>query len=157
MIRSGRADMVVVGGTEACIHPLPLAAFAAMRALSERNDDPAAASRPWDTGRDGFVFGEGAAVLVLETGRARGSPRRPDLRRGRRRRHHRRRSPHRAARTRGTRRRARHGGWPLPTRKLSPSDVVHINAHGTSTPQGDIAEALAIAAALGDDAARTLP
>ncbi|MFL6178671.1 MAG: beta-ketoacyl-[acyl-carrier-protein] synthase family protein, partial [Actinomycetes bacterium] len=67
MIRSGRADIVMVGGTEACIHPLPLAAFAAMRALSKRNDDPPSASRPWDADRDGFVFGEGAAALVIET------------------------------------------------------------------------------------------
>ena len=67
MIRLGRADVVVVGGTEAAIHPLPMAAFGNMMALSKRNDDPARASRPWDKGRDGFVLGEGAAVLVLES------------------------------------------------------------------------------------------
>src|SRR5206468_3926482 len=67
VIRSGRADIVLAGGTEACIHPLPMAAFAAMKALSARHDDPAGASRPYDKGRDGFVLGEGAGVLVLES------------------------------------------------------------------------------------------
>ena len=76
MIRSGRADMVVAGGTEAAIHPLPIAGFAAMKALSTRNDSPQTASRPYDSARDGFVLGEGAAVLVLEAeehARARGA------------------------------------------------------------------------------------
>ncbi len=152
MIRSGRADMVVVGGTEACIHPLPLAAFAAMRALSKRNDDPPAASRPWDTGRDGFVFGEGAAVLVIETAehaKARGATiygevagsgitadghhiAQPD--------------PEGKGATRAMR-------MALTDAGATASDVVHINAHGTSTPQGDVAEAQAIRAALGEDAA----
>ncbi len=67
MIRSGRADVVVAGGTEAAVHPLPFAGFAAMQALSKRNDEPERASRPYDTGRDGFVLGEGAAVIVLES------------------------------------------------------------------------------------------
>ena len=67
MIRSGRADVVVAGGTEAAIHALPLAGFAAMQALSTRNDEPERASRPYDKGRDGFVLGEGAGVVVLET------------------------------------------------------------------------------------------
>ena len=67
MIRLGRADVVVVGGTEAAIHPLPMAAFANMMALSKRNDDPERASRPWDVDRDGFVLGEGAGVLVIES------------------------------------------------------------------------------------------
>ena len=67
MIRNGRADIVVAGGTEAAMHPMPIAGFAAMQALSTRNDDPEGASRPYDTGRDGFVLGEGAAVIVLET------------------------------------------------------------------------------------------
>jgi len=76
MIRSGRADVVVAGGTEAAIHPLPIAGFAAMQALSTRNDDPAHASRPYDPGRDGFVLGEGAGIVVLESeehARARGA------------------------------------------------------------------------------------
>ena len=105
MIRLGRADVVVAGGTEAAIHPLPIAAFASMMALSKRNDDPSAASRPWDKGRDGFVLGEGAGVLVLESAEHAAGPRRPDLRRGRRRRHHRRRPRHRPARPGGPRRR----------------------------------------------------
>jgi 3-oxoacyl-[acyl-carrier-protein] synthase II len=153
MIRGGRADMVVVGGTEACIHPLPLAAFAAMRALSKRNDDPAAASRPWDTDRDGFVFGEGAGVLVIETAehaKARGAKiygevagagitadghhiAQPD--------------PEGKGATRAMR-------MALTDAGADPTDVVHINAHGTSTPQGDVAEALAIRTALGDAAAQ---
>src|SRR5699024_12355146 len=66
MIRDGRADVVVVGGTEACIHPMTLAAFANIRALSSRVDDPATASRPYDVERDGLVLGEGDAILVLE-------------------------------------------------------------------------------------------
>src|SRR5918997_5357269 len=66
MIRLGRADVVVVGGTEACIHPLPIACFAQMQAMSRRNDEPERASRPWDVDRDGFVLGEGAAILVIE-------------------------------------------------------------------------------------------
>jgi len=152
MIRSGRADIVVVGGTEACIHPLPLAAFAAMRALSKRNDNPPAASRPWDTERDGFVFGEGAGVLVLETAehaQARGA------------------RVYAEVAGAGITADGHHIAQPDPegkgaTRAMrmalddagdSPSDVVHINAHGTSTPQGDLAEALAIRTALGDAAA----
>ena len=67
MIRLGRADVVVVGGTEGVIHPLPIACFAQMQAMSRRNDEPERASRPWDKGRDGFVLGEGAAVMVIET------------------------------------------------------------------------------------------
>ena len=94
MIRLGRADVVVVGGTEACIHPLPIASFAQMQAMSRRNDEPERASRPWDVDRDGFVLGEGAAMLVIETPGARPGPRRPDLRRAGRGRHHRRRARH---------------------------------------------------------------
>ena len=151
MIRSGRADVVMVGGTEACIHPLPLAAFAAMRALSKRNDDPAAASRPWDADRDGFVFGEGAAALVIETldhAKARGA------------------KVYAEVAGVGITADGHHIAQPDPEGKgviramrtaledadATASDVVHINAHATSTPQGDTAEAQAIRAALGDEA-----
>jgi 3-oxoacyl-[acyl-carrier-protein] synthase II len=155
LIRLGRADVVVVGGTEAAIHPLPLAAFNNMMALSKRNDDPAAASRPWDKGRDGFVMGEGAAVLVLESeehAAARGARvyaelagagitadahdiAQPD--------------PAGLGATRAMSIALREAG-------LEPGDVRHINAHATSTPQGDLAEALAIRTALGASADRTV-
>ena len=104
MIRLGRADVVVVGGTEAAIHPLPMAAFANMMALSRRNDDPERASRPWDVDRDGFVLGEGAAALVIESEEHAERTRRPGVRRGGRRRCDRRLARHRTARPRGARR-----------------------------------------------------
>src|SRR3712207_5012431 len=155
MIRLGRADVVVVGGTEAAIHALPLAAFGQMQALSKRNDEPQRASRPWDKGRDGFVMGEGAAVLVLESeehARARGATvyaeaagagitadshdiAQPD--------------PVGAGATRAMK-------MALSTADIDPRDIVHINAHATSTPQGDVAEALAIRNSLGDKAAENL-
>src|SRR5512139_131147 len=148
MIRLGRADVVVVGGTEAAVHPLPMAAFGQMMALSKRNDDPAAASRPWDKGRDGFVLGEGAAALVLESeehARARGAKlyaeaagagitadshdiAQPD--------------PVGRGATRAME-------MALREADLSPDEIVHINAHASSTPQGDLAEATAIKNALG--------
>ena len=110
MIRSGRADVVVAGGTEAAVHPLPFAGFAAMQALSKRNDEPERASRPYDTGRDGFVLGEGAGGHRPRERGARQGPRRPHLRRARRCRHVRRLPPHRRAGARGRRRLPRHGG-----------------------------------------------
>ena len=152
MIRLGRADVVVVGGTEAAVHPLPMAAFGNMMALSKRNDDPEAASRPWDKGRDGFVLGEGAGALVLERrdhAEARGARiyaevagagvtadshdiAQPD--------------PAGAGASRAITMALREGG-------IDAADIAHINAHATSTPQGDVAEALAIRAALGDTGA----
>ena len=152
IIRSGRADVVMVGGTEACIHPLPLAAFSAMRALSKRNDEPARASRPYDKGRDGFVFGEGAAALVLESeqhARARGARIYAEVAGA------------------GITSDGHHIAQPEPEGRgaaraivaaladaeATASDIVHVNAHGTSTPQGDVAEVKALKAALGDDAA----
>ena len=149
MIRSGRADMVVAGGTEAAIHPLPIAGFAAMQALSTRNDDPQTASRPYDSARDGFVLGEGAALVVLESeehARARGARiyaevagagvtsdhyhiAAPD--------------PEGSGAARAIRAAMADGDF-------APSDVVHLNAHATSTPVGDVAEAKALRAALGD-------
>jgi 3-oxoacyl-[acyl-carrier-protein] synthase II len=148
LITLGRADVVIAGGTEAAIAPLPIAGFAQMQALSRRNDAPETASRPFDKGRDGFVLGEGAGILVLEAAehaRARG------------------------ARVYGTlagagiSADAYHVAAPEPTGAgaaravrqalvsggLSPADVVHINAHATSTPPGDAAEALALRSALG--------
>jgi 3-oxoacyl-[acyl-carrier-protein] synthase II len=148
MIRLGRADVVVVGGTEAAVHALPMAAFGQMMALSKRNDEPEKASRPWDRGRDGFVMGEGAAVLVLESeehAKARGAKvyaeaagagitadshdiAQPD--------------PAGLGATRAMKRALREAG-------LEAGDIAHINAHATSTPQGDVAEAMAIREALG--------
>ena len=155
MIRLGRADVVVVGGTEAAVHPLPMAAFGQMMALSKRNDEPERASRPWDKGRDGFVLGEGAAVLVLESeehATARGAKvyaeaagagitadshdiAQPD--------------PGGLGATRAMKMALRESG-------IEASEIAHINAHATSTPQGDLAEALAIRNALGDEAAEHL-
>jgi 3-oxoacyl-[acyl-carrier-protein] synthase II len=151
MIRSGRADIVAAGGTEAAIHPLPLAGFAAMQALSTRNDEPERASRPYDKGRDGFVLGEGCGVVVLETlehALARGATIYGEV-----------------AGT-GISADAHHIAQPDPVGTgaaramvkaveaagARPSDVVHINAHATSTPVGDVAEVGAIRLALGDAA-----
>ncbi len=148
ILRSGRADVVVCGGSEACVHPLPLAGFAQMRALSTRHDAPEAASRPYDKGRDGFVLGEGAGILVLETeehARARGA------------------RIHGRLAGAGIASDAHHVTAPDPSGDgaarsitsalrdagLSPEDIGHINAHATSTPLGDIAEARAFAKALG--------
>ncbi|HVY08603.1 MAG TPA: beta-ketoacyl-[acyl-carrier-protein] synthase family protein [Mycobacteriales bacterium] len=143
LIRTGRADVVVCGGAEAVVHPLPMAAFAAMRALSSRHDAPAAASRPFDKQRDGFVLGEGAAVLVLETEShaiARGAIR------------------YAVVAGSGMANDAHHIAAPDPTgagaaraislaladAQLSPADITHVNAHATSTPAGDVAEANAL-------------
>jgi len=151
MIRSGRADAVVAGGTEAAVHPLPIAAFAKMQALSTKNDDPQSASRPYDVNRDGFVLGEGAGVVVLE------------------------REDH--AKARGAKIYARIAGVgmsadsyaiapPDPTGAgqeramcfaiedagLSGPDIVHVNAHATSTPAGDGVEAAAVNRVIGEQA-----
>ncbi len=149
MLRAGRADVVVAGGSEAVIHPLPIAGFATMRALSTRNDEPESASRPYDKARDGFVMGEGAGILVLErasSARARGakiygvlagagiSSDAHDVVAP---------EPTGAGAARALSLALRDGG-------LEPSDIAHINAHATSTPMGDVAEALAMRRALGD-------
>ncbi len=149
LIRFDRADVVLVGGTEACVHPLPMAGFAAMRAMSTRNDEPERASRPFDKGRDGFVLGEGAAALVLE---------RADAARARGARVH-----ARLAGAGGTadgydlvaphpegEGAARAIGAALRDAGLSPADIGHVNAHATSTPVGDTAEAAAIRSSLGE-------
>ncbi|MGJ5828400.1 beta-ketoacyl-[acyl-carrier-protein] synthase family protein [Streptomyces ossamyceticus] len=150
MIRTGRADVVVAGGTEAAIHPLPIAAFGNMMAMSKNNENPQAASRPYDTARDGFVLGEGAGVVVLES------------------------AEHAAAR--GARVYAEAVGQgisadghdivqPEPEGRgiaaalehllertdLDPAEIVHVNAHATSTPAGDIAELKALRKVFGDD------
>ncbi|GAB2726579.1 beta-ketoacyl-ACP synthase II [Kitasatospora kifunensis] len=149
MIRTGRADVVVAGGTEAAIHPLPIVAFANMMAMSKNNDEPQRASRPFDKGRDGFVLGEGAGVVVLES------------------------AEHAAARGakvyceavgQGLSSDAHHIAQPEPTGSgiaralahlfastdLDKAEVVHVNAHATSTPQGDVAEIKALRKELGE-------
>ncbi len=148
MIRSGRADVVLAGGTEAAIIPLNIAAFAVMRAMSTRNDEPERASRPFDKARDGFVLGEGAGMLVLESlshARQRGA------------------TVHAVAAGAGYSSDAYHIAHPAPDgvgvmaavgRALSDAgvsadDIVHVNAHATSTPEGDTLEAQALAKALG--------
>ncbi len=153
MIRSGRADVVVAGGTEAAIHALPISGFAAMHALSTRNEAPELASRPWDTARDGFVLGEGAGAVVLET------------------------AEHAAARgarvyahvvSAGMTADAHHIAIPDPegagaTRAMRQAladgdigtdEIIHVNAHATSTPAGDVAEAAALRSLLGSGADR---
>jgi 3-oxoacyl-[acyl-carrier-protein] synthase II len=151
MIRSGRADVVLAGGTEAAIIELNLAAFAAMRAVSTRNDEPQRASRPFDKGRDGFVLGEGAGIVVLESEQhaaARGA------------------TVYAVAAGAGYSADAHHIAQPDPDgtgirsamrraladADVQPEQVVHVNAHATSTPLGDVAEAQAVAAVLGDAA-----
>ena len=147
-IRLGRADIILAGGTEAAIHPLPMAAFANMMALSKNDGDPTTVSRPWDTGRDGFVLGEGAGVLVLESeehARARGARIYAEvLGAGITADAHDIAQPDPAGRG-GSRAILR----ALSESEISPADIAHINAHATSTPQGDIAEGLMIHATLG--------
>jgi len=149
MIRTGRADVVVAGGTEAAIHPLPVVAFANMMAMSKNNEHPEQASRPYDKERDGFVLGEGAGIVVLES------------------------AEHAAARGarvyceavgQGLSSDAHHIAQPEPTgagiaralqhlfesTDLRKDQVVHLNAHATSTPQGDVAEIKALRKELGD-------
>jgi len=150
-IRLGRADVVVAGGTEAAIHPLPMAAFANMMALSKNPGDPTTVSRPWDTGRDGFVLGEGAGVLVLESlehAQARGARIYAEvLGAGITADSHDIAQPDPAGRG-GARAILR----ALAEAEIAPGDIAHINAHATSTPQGDIAEGLMIHATLGKHA-----
>uniref|UniRef100_UPI001178B1D3 beta-ketoacyl-[acyl-carrier-protein] synthase family protein n=1 Tax=Amycolatopsis kentuckyensis TaxID=218823 RepID=UPI001178B1D3 len=156
MIRSGRADVVIAGGAEACIHPITLAGFAQARTVSTRNDDPASASRPFDANRDGFVLGEGAGVVILE---------RADL-----------------AKARGARVYATIAGHGITSDAyhitgnhpegigqiaamraamkmagVTPADVGHVNAHATSTVVGDIGEAAAIRNAIGEHVVVTAP
>jgi 3-oxoacyl-[acyl-carrier-protein] synthase II len=149
-LQAGLADIIIAGGSEAAIHPLPIASFAAMQALSKRNDEPATASRPYDVTRDGFVLGEGGAAVVLETeehARARGAKiyavllggavtsdayhiTAPD--------------PEGSAAARAMIGAVQAAGADL-------SDVAHINAHATSTPVGDIAEYHALRRVFGEN------
>ncbi|MFD8258509.1 beta-ketoacyl-ACP synthase II [Streptomyces griseoluteus] len=150
MIRTGRADVVVAGGTEAAIHPLPIVAFGNMMAMSKNNADPEGASRPYDSGRDGFVLGEGAGVIVLESeehAKARGA------------------RVYAEAIGQGISADAHHITQPEPSGNgiaqalqnlldstdLKPAEIVHVNAHATSTPQGDVAEVKALRKVFGDD------
>jgi 3-oxoacyl-[acyl-carrier-protein] synthase II len=153
LIEYGDADVMIAGGSEGTVSPLGVGGFAAMRALSTRNDDPAAASRPWDKDRDGFVLGEGAGVMVLEE--------------------------YEHAKARGAKIYAELGGYGMsadaghmtapsmdgPRRAMlgamrnagvNADQIDYLNAHGTSTPLGDINETHAIKAALGDHAYKTV-
>lgn len=148
-LQSGEIDVVVAGGCESGIHPLPIAAFAAMHALSRNNDNPAAASRPYDIARDGFVMGEGAGAMVLETEEhalARGARIYAELVGGSvtSDAHH-----ITAPDPEGTGA-ARAVLAALKQANAKVEDVVHINAHATSTPVGDIAEYTALRRVFGD-------
>ena len=151
MIKNNRADIIVTGGVEAAIHQLPMAGFAAMKALSTRNDAPQRASRPYDLDRDGFVLGEGGGVLILEeyeSAKARGA------------------KIYCEVAGQGLTSDGYHIAAPDPDGEgvqraikfalkasgLSTKDIVHLNAHATSTPAGDVAEANALRKALGADA-----
>lgn len=148
MLKLGEADIAMVGGSEAVIHAMPIGAFAQMQALSRRNDEPERASRPWDVDRDGFVIGEGAVMMVIETlssAKARGakifgtiagsgiSADSHDLVQP---------EPTGSGQLSAMVKAMRNAG-------LQASDIAHVNAHGTSTPQGDLTEAKSIHDALG--------
>jgi 3-oxoacyl-[acyl-carrier-protein] synthase II len=153
MIKSGELDIAIAGGAEACVHPLPMAGFAQMRAMSTRNHDPLGASRPFDVERDGFVLGEGAGIMVLEE--------------------------YEHAKARGARIYCEIAGYGMSADAhhitappedgngaarsmlnamrnagIAVTDVDYINAHGTSTPLGDVAECVAVKRAFGDHARR---
>ncbi len=137
IIERGAAEMMICGGTEATITPMGVGGFAAMKALSTRNDDPARASRPWDAGRDGFVVGEGAGIVILESlehARKRNAPNHIT-------------QP--AENGDGAYRVMRAA---IKDAKLSPDDIGYVNAHGTSTPIGDVLETVALKRVFGERA-----
>ncbi len=153
LIQHGYADVMICGGSEACVTPMGIGGFAAMRALSTRNDDPHRASRPWDRERDGFVVGEGSGILILEElehARERGAPILAEII------------------GYGMSADAHHitappddgdGGYRVMRNALrdagiEPSRVQYVNAHGTSTGQGDKAETIALKRAFGDHAGK---
>lgn len=148
-LQLGLADIVLVGGTESVIHPMPIASFAAMQALSRRNDSPATASRPFDISRDGFVLGEGAATLVLETEEhalARGAKIYAELAGGAVTSD----SYHITAPDPEGTAAARAMLAALAQAGAVPTDVNHVNAHATSTPVGDVAEYRSLLRVFGD-------
>ena len=148
-LQAGLADVIIAGGTEACIHPLPLAAFASMQALSKRNDSPETASRPYDVSRDGFVMGEGAASIVMETedhAKARGAKIYAEIAGGGVTSD----SYHITAPDPEGRGAARAVLAALEQAGATADEVTHINAHATSTPVGDIAEYKALFAIFGE-------
>jgi len=149
MILDGEIDVAIAGGAEACIHPLPIAGFAQMRAMSTRNHDPQGASRPFDVERDGFVLGEGAGIMVLERedharargakiyGRLAGIGMSND-------------AFHITAPEPDGEGSARAIAKALKSAELTKADIGHVNAHATSTPVGDLAESNTILRAIGD-------